>query len=1479
MFDKETTRLFIADLDVAYESDLREFYDPDYIAIEGFGHDFKDNVSAYMEAIQKINSAIPQAIADGDAERIREYCNKGIKLCEQFRNDLKAMPKDKFAGIRNLMPCFKVLMTIAVTAMYCGGARAIGKLPIMKPLVNAGQKLIQFGENKRGVGSIGNRAVGFAQRRTKDIVLFKFPLIHQFINAGKDMPPLSKAEKMWKGVSYAAQLYGIFKQVRGTIKQVMNEGKYAKMVRDEDKNDQNKGNRQYMAMLGQIEEMIGMFKAMAEDADNLVAGNKDAKATEGMSVYVELFGPENTLSIVMESYCESAMEAIGVSGYDAIYAKYAPILNAINERIITALSTGHMADLEKFCKQGIHTMKQMRNEVKNLPADQWGKIKNFIPCAEMLNSICGVIMAIDKTKKFKDYFFSREYFQNMTRGTVSAVSNLRKIDKYQDITDAEIKDATNSVAYAFELIRNAGRGYLNGKIVGNAFNGLIDLVSTMSSSMAQSKYGRIISVSDQDDPNIGNKKYRITLNQIDAAIDMYEYIATAKKMPDNGLQAVTESWLIDPSEKSACWLVLKEMTDMPQCWLTEDISPAEEGLFSNIKKRREEKAARKAQFDEYKANIEKRTAEILSSNPTVESLAKELAGIFIKADAEKHDDTYSAKILRGSVGKKDITDDTSGYIAEWKQEHGSANIKVCQVKDLYYGIITSGDDAFMVLYPFDGNPATYTSLKELAREIAMYTVTRTAQEGMALIDFSGCWLADGFTSVSEAFSVPKFKKGGFIDKYTDKAAANIAKSANKAAKKKYGDDFEKRINARIKEILNSGKSNEAICQESLKLMVGSKRYMHGDLGKQMAEANCGRMKKKCKVAKVCNAANLYYVYVETQDGEAAVYIPFAGGKDMERMAMRRVANEIARYEIMKNKGAKVMESFHDKVFNEGEEEPKDQSAVCGDINTVGPLIDQYVSYIKELYFTIENGQMVTHIATPAEAKVNIEAYCSYPKKDPNVSTPLMKSGTYPYTCKIEHGIVTHVVIPVPAKDFPMGVKCLPLNQVIDDLRNTIGIDQKYDVITRKRALCQVMSIFKDLLEREKYAPLRAYASDELKFENMGRVDQKDPEGWSKFLMGHHEADMGGFDFTAAKDKAQSLMDLMNMHFYPEARKAYAKSSSGDKFVLHMHSEDFKCCFDLATMEYYQEGVAPYDHFEEEFGSAQESIFDKLFGKKKSSPPQSNTELENLERDRKWAARFNAYQGKDLYMQITPLVEDILHAASASIDGSMWAKRDGWDFVDIDRNKPNAGNLLKAMGNPPEGVEDEVHQTKYGIYGIQYTAVDGTDARHAKVIRVFIPGDEHTPKNPAYKPTVIVLDPQEVAVTWDEMVGKLKGLWPEDRLKIAQYVVGIASAELKKPIYKDCPMGVVDINYLMSKEAWMHGDDTLSDWLHGERDFWFGSFDWYADGQQYTPEYEAEQFRLLDSFIDIMKSKIRSKYPRITVDYDCDKWEGEFYISF
>lgn len=159
---------------------------------------------------------------------------------------------------------------------------------------------------------------------------------------------------------------------------------------------------------------------------------------------------------------------------------------------------------------------------------------------------------------------------------------------------------------------------------------------------------------------------------------------------------------------------------------------------------------------------------------------------------------------------------------------------------------------------------------------------------------------------------------GFLKDYSNKMARNFAKGQRKAAERKYGEDFQQRTNARIKEILASG-NNRNICENAAKLMAkNNKRYMMGDRGKAMAEANCNRMKKKYKVAELRNTQSLWWVYVETEEGDSAMYIPLAGGKDMERMAMHRVANEIARYEMFQNKGQKVMESdTHWLVAEEG----------------------------------------------------------------------------------------------------------------------------------------------------------------------------------------------------------------------------------------------------------------------------------------------------------------------------------------------------------------------------------------------------------------------------------------------------------------------------------------------------------------------------------------------------------------------------------
>lgn len=268
-------------------------------ASEGFTLDFHHEYKSNMQAISNCIKDLNQAIKEANPSKINQCCDKGIKLCEDFRAKVKALPPDKFKTVNNLMPFFIMALTVFGIISTFGISLKSFNLPdsstdwvnhFADMVLDTDAALCEKDKDGNPIDAMTRNdlvKLGAMKKNHSDKwEPGKFPVLDI---AGNIAGFFTSHNGLAMKIAMAAP------QVKVLIDRIMNftkECKYAKMIRDEDRFDPNAGNRKYAATLGQIDDTIDMFKATKSKAREL-AGNVKASMIETKNAQEAiLFSPQ-----------------------------------------------------------------------------------------------------------------------------------------------------------------------------------------------------------------------------------------------------------------------------------------------------------------------------------------------------------------------------------------------------------------------------------------------------------------------------------------------------------------------------------------------------------------------------------------------------------------------------------------------------------------------------------------------------------------------------------------------------------------------------------------------------------------------------------------------------------------------------------------------------------------------------------------------------------------------------------------------------------------------------------------------------------------------------------------------------------------------------------------------------------------------------------------------------------------------------------
>lgn len=525
---------------IAFDSDIGP-------ALEGFGSDFADIVSGYMTNLSEINNGIPRLIANGDVKGLQDSCNQGIKLCTRFREELKKLPPDKLATIRNLMPCFKSLVAVMSIVMTLGGAKKIANIPQLAPVIS---KLATVDKLPPVI---------------KTLIYGRLPALRKMIVKDE---PVGKLGKLFNVTTDAGNAIRSAQKIVSNIKGVMNDSKYAKMLSEEDTNDQNTKNRKYAAMLGQINDMIAIYQRTRDSAKEIIAEanqEMDVKTAEESLALLAVPFCENycrafdvDVSSAIEAYYELAEKAYFECAMEAaldvmpIAQRYTVLLNEITSEIPQALQEGDTARVIRLCKQGIRTCERCKDELRALPPDRFARVRNFIPSYDFLMTIWLIFESSVMGVQRKLYIQNGQVLKDMAENGAFLVKLLVKAG----IAGGTEADVDEAFALTIELFKqmpqysNIGKAGTSAGIltaVRRGFRPIMNLVNYVYQFIKQSEYMKYLEDTDYSDPNIGNRKYRALIGELNQMIIMFTcMIEDVPSYPAGtpSTQPGTECWLI-----------------------------------------------------------------------------------------------------------------------------------------------------------------------------------------------------------------------------------------------------------------------------------------------------------------------------------------------------------------------------------------------------------------------------------------------------------------------------------------------------------------------------------------------------------------------------------------------------------------------------------------------------------------------------------------------------------------------------------------------------------------------------------------------------------------------------------------------------------------------------------------------------------------------------------------------------------------------
>lgn len=362
-------------------------------ALEGVTEQYRDTISQHVATLNSIDAQIREAVTESNKEKFVLLCKEGIKACDKFHDDMVKIPPDKLAGIKDLLPCFKILMKIATIVILLGGGKAISKTPQMKWIVSKLQT--------------NNEFLAFV----RDLFLTGKPVIRAMMG-GENLPaPPSANEGKIRGairqaapkISTGLNVLRNAKAILGIVNECNEQSKYAKMIREADQDSKGGREKKYNAVLGQIEEMKSAYQDMLNSADSIIISRIDAKAAQenfmSLAPYwayaAESNGADPTeyraaveAEFVSQLAMSPAMELM-LNNYDAVFKRNSDMIWDILSRMWEAQDHGLKSVADRYARQGIRSCDRFIHEIQNVPTEGLFAMKavlNIMGAAEIIMS-------------------------------------------------------------------------------------------------------------------------------------------------------------------------------------------------------------------------------------------------------------------------------------------------------------------------------------------------------------------------------------------------------------------------------------------------------------------------------------------------------------------------------------------------------------------------------------------------------------------------------------------------------------------------------------------------------------------------------------------------------------------------------------------------------------------------------------------------------------------------------------------------------------------------------------------------------------------------------------------------------------------------------------------------------------------------------------------------------------------------------------
>ena len=367
-------------------------------ALEGVGAQYRDIISEYVQKLNDIDSTIRVAIVQSNKEDMVQACRSGISLCKRFHDEMVSVPPEKFVAVKNLLPCFKVLTKVASIALILGGKKALSKCKNQTV-----QDAVKWVSGLSGWKSW-----------VRDLLLAGKPGIRSLFSS--DQPRTAKmgegklgkfarenAPKAVKAVSVVRSV----KSIASTIGESLENSRYAKMIREEDKEGKNTRQTKYNAVLGQIEEMTAMYQDLINNADDIIASTNDPKAAaeaycsmlpdwtaayeaSGMDYDAWLATSESEFYHEIEDW-EPATELM-TNTYNSVVTRNEEILYTIMANMWGAEDDYDKQKADRYARQGLRSAERYIAEVKAAPITAF---ENIEPILKFCTVVETFIMAVE----------------------------------------------------------------------------------------------------------------------------------------------------------------------------------------------------------------------------------------------------------------------------------------------------------------------------------------------------------------------------------------------------------------------------------------------------------------------------------------------------------------------------------------------------------------------------------------------------------------------------------------------------------------------------------------------------------------------------------------------------------------------------------------------------------------------------------------------------------------------------------------------------------------------------------------------------------------------------------------------------------------------------------------------------------------------------------------------------------------------------